>query len=218
MGFCKWCGNNPPSSEDGACSVCRPRISDNGDLAPAKEVFDLIASHYGVCCQGIITKTDSRKRFPDASLLQEILGTNKGLMKAMLASPIYDFVNVSHLFIHPKGGESSTANTTVECGVSLYHGHARCYWIFDSDRAAYCDSHEYGPEIPYSLGEEMFMKVVSVVLDKAATAAENQGVLSCKHCGDHYHEESPCDCQTAEAMLDEDVMNPYGDDPFNSNL
>ena len=196
MGFCKWCGNNPPS-EDGACSICHKHLTGDGNLVAAKEVFDIIASHYGVCCQGLVTKAGSNKRFPDASLLRDILGTDylSDIVKGLLKSPIYDLVDTSHLFIHPKGGESHTDDTSVECGVSLYHSHARCYWIFDSDRAGYCDSTQYGPEIPYSLGEEMFMKVVSLVLDNAAKVAEYNGVRSCQHCGDHYHEDSPCDCQ-----------------------
>lgn len=106
-----------------------------------------------------------------------------------------ELTNTSHLFIHPKGGEDHTDNTAVECGVSLYHSHARCYYIYDSDRAGFCDSYEYGPEIPYSMGEEAFMAMVSLVLNKAAKVAEDRGVRSCPHCGDHYNEEDQCDCQ-----------------------
>jgi hypothetical protein len=196
MSYCKWCGNNPPS-EDGACTVCNKLLTDNGALVDAKEVFDLLAGHYGVCCQGLVLKTESHKRFPNASLLREILWTDQPepTMKALLMSPIYELTNTSHLFIHPKGGADHTDNTVVECGVSLYHSHARCYYIYDSDRAGFCDSYEYGPEIPYSLGENAFMAMVSLVLNKAAKVAEDRGVRSCRHCGDHHNEEDQCDCQ-----------------------
>jgi hypothetical protein len=212
MGFCQWCGNNPPS-EDGACTICNAHIRGDGKLTDAKEVFDLIASHYGVCCKGIVpNKKTVHKRFPDASLIREILWMDQPepTMKALLMSPIHELIDASHLFIHPKGGESHTKNTAVECGVALYYSYARCYWIYDSDRAGFCDSHEYGPEIPYSLGEKAFMAMVSLVLNLAAKVAEDNGVRSCPNCGDHYYEESPCDCQEAEAQEADDptATNP----------
>jgi len=193
--YCEWCGNHPPV-HDKICENCDKLIT--GTLESAKEAFDVIADHYGVCCKGIKTGSSMRSRPVDDCIGIEL---PENLAPLVGQTEILEIIDTSHLYVHPKGSEANTDAVSVECGVTLYFNHARCYWIYDSDRAGFTEGREYGPEIPYRLGAEVFLEVVRVVLGQAAQYAENCGVLSCPHCGDHHHESFTCDCQ------DDDVEN-----------
>jgi hypothetical protein len=195
MIYCKWCGNNGVNEDDMVCEECQALLK--GRLESAMDAFTLIADHYGVCCRGIRIHSRTSDRPAEEPRFQLVLPDN--LLKKLTEARITEVVDASCLYVHPKGGEASNATTSVECGVNLYSGFARCYWIFDSDRASFSEGREYGPEISYQLGGEDFMKAVDAVLDQAAEYAAECGVMSCQHCGDHYHEDFPCDCQKEES-------------------
>lgn len=205
MSYCKFCGNNPPTHDD-VCDNCHKMISGDGVLCAAKDAFDFILERNSLCCCGIVVKRVIRER---PSEREELLGLPDTLnlpehvMKAILTTDIMEYVDVSHLFLHPKHCDCSTEVVEVECGINLYAGHARCYWIFDNDRAGFCEGREYGPEIPYSLGEDNFYNAIFAVLNQAAKYAEDCGVRSCPHCGDHHHEDFPCTCRQDDGEEDE---------------
>jgi hypothetical protein len=212
--YCNWCGNVEVKLDEPVCETCRATLE--GPLLAASAAYHLIAGHYGVCCSGIVIEKDHRlERAPqvesDIELAEGVLATLRG-------AGIIENIDASHLYIHPKDGENHNDTTAVECGVNLYVSYARCYWIFDSDRAGFSEGREYGPEISYQLGTEQFMEAVKAVLNQAANAASACGIVSCEHCGDHYHEDIPCDCREEAAILEEDTMNPYGDDPANTDV
>lgn len=213
--YCKWCGNNSVNDDAVPCEVCSALITNH--LEAALDAFTLLADSHGICCRGLVTKYSHLER--NASMNNEV-ELAESIVTDLKNTKVFEHVDASHLFIHPKDGENHNDTTTVECGVNLYPGYARCYWIFDSDRAGCSEGREYGPEISYQLGAERFLEIVCAVLDQAANAASACGVVSCEHCGDHHHEDCPCDCQDNKTNeeLEEDVMNPYGDDPLNTNI
>ena len=215
MMYCNWCRNVEVKPDEPVCEACKATLE--GVLLAALEAYQLIASHHSVCCSGIVIQKDDHYLERPAQIKGDIeLAEN--VLTSLRGAEVIEHIDASHLYVHPKNGDSHNDTTTVECGVNLYFSHARCYWIFDSDRAGMSEGREYGPEISYQLGADRFMEIVDIVLNQAANAASACGVMSCKHCGDHYHEDVPCGCLEEEAMLEEDTMNPYSDDPPNTNL
>lgn len=199
MIYCKWCGNNSVNDDEQPCEVCKALLTNH--LEPALDAFKLIADHYGICCRGLVTRYSRLER---AASVDCEINLAADVTADLANAKISECVDASHLYIHPKGGEDSNNTVTVECGVNLYPGYARCYWIFDSDRSGFSEGREYGPEISYCLGAEQFMKILDAVLNQAANAASTCGVVSCPHCGDHHHEDYPCDCQP-------NIYGPRGD-------
>lgn len=187
MSYCEWCGNNP-AVEKGSCPDCFHLL--DGPLLPAKDAFDLIHGRWGTCCKGVILTTITHIRSPDTAGIPE--GSNIDLSDA----EVEERIDRSHLFIHPKYGDSNNGTMGVECGVNLYYGFARCYWIFDGGNTT--ESFEYGPEIPYSIGEERFFEAVEAVLGSAADEAESLGYAQCSECGDHYAADVGICCQCQE--------------------
>jgi hypothetical protein len=207
--YCKFCRNVEVTPDEPVCEKCKPIL--DGPLIAAMDALNLIGDHYRICCQGIKIDQETKDRPADDGDLQFPLPP--ALRDDVVNVRVTEIVNSSHLYVHPKDFESTDGQTTVECGVTLYVGHARCYWIFDSDRAGVSESREYGPEISYQLGAENFLAAVDAVLHQGALYAAECGIVSCPHCGDHHHESMDCDCQEEAAMRCENTMNPYCDDP-----
>lgn len=101
-----------------------------------------------------------------------------------------------HLFFHGKYMEGTHEDTHVEYGVSFYSDHARTYYLRDFD--SYCDSEEYGEEIPY-LDPEFWQKL-EAQLDRAPEAAYNADLCSCEACGYHFIAgNGPCCAESHES-------------------
>jgi len=108
-----------------------------------------------------------------------------------------------HLYFHgkyfsasyPEKAKEGESQVCVEMGVNFYAGHARTYWIFDTENSS--DSFEYGDPISYD--DPGFSVLLDNQLDQAAKAAWDDDVLSCSECGSNYSAQlGGCGCQEEE--------------------
>jgi hypothetical protein len=220
--YCAWCGNvkiqinHDTDKWDQPCPSCQKLLDQ---MPAAKIAFDLLRNEWTTCCAGITVSSSSRPRPLDLDCASpQILAL---ISKEIQNFPIRDRVDTTHIHFHSKYGDSAypqevedgEAQTCVECGINLYDSHAQAYYIIDTDHCV--ESFAYGPEIPYGLGEEGFLKVASLILNEAAEAAQNDGWLSCEKCGYNHQCESPCDCPDDDEDEDEDEeenTNPDDDE------
>ncbi len=92
-----------------------------------------------------------------------------------------------HLYLHSEGFDSdyeaAGMRVEVEAGVNFHADGATCYWLFDNDST--CHSEEFGDMIPYDAPD--FWEKVEKLVGTAAEVAFDSDVLTCEHCGYHYH-------------------------------
>lgn len=99
---------------------------------------------------------------------------------------------------YPEDSSNKDFQVCVECGINFYKEGAEAYYIFDND--TYCDSRVFSNFVPYTKRkqpkfDEQFWEGIQKELEKGAEAAWNDDILTCQHCGYHYHNSEPCQCQ-----------------------
>jgi hypothetical protein len=174
--YCTYCGNMHVDDYSRPCAACNAVL--RGELSLAWEVYKTLQLEHRQCCGG--------------------LSSGKG-----------------NLYFHGKHWECSyptsemrkkkgwkgCSSVGVEMGVELHADHAATYWIFDNDSTT--DSTVYGDPIKYYDPE--FWEKLNAQLDQAAEEAWNSDILSCEHCGYHYHVgNGPCGCSASEEDDEDD--------------
>ena len=161
--YCKLCGNEKTSAEDGIGNACRELLQTS--LKRAWAFWQACDVENRMCCGGV------------SSDRTHIYFHGKGWEGSYPAIAKAD----------------DPLQVAVEMGVSFYEDGAQTYFLrdFDSycDSEDYGDKIPY-PKTPQN---KTFWKTVHKALDQAPEAAFNSDILTCLRCGYHYHEVCTCD-------------------------